>query len=251
MPAEPARRIAVLARHNALLRLRDPAAPLVYLAMPMMMMYVLRPLYGAALPEHGDVQAVVGMLVLFSTLSISIVGSSMLVERTWHTWERLRATPASTAELLLGKAVPVFVLLIAQQALLLGFAGAVLGLPMVRVLPMLVIAVLCWSFALLALGSLLAALVRSHGELSVVSDIGGFAFSILGGALLPVALMPPWAQYAAPFSPGYWAVAMMHSALAGDAAGTLTPAAVLGAVGLLAGALACLRLRTSLGTLRG
>jgi ABC-2 type transport system permease protein len=41
----------------------------------------------------------------------------------------------------------------------------------------------------------------------------------LGGALVPLALLPPWAAPAAPFVPSYWAVEGMRHALAGGAVG--------------------------------
>ena len=42
-----------------------------------------------------------------STLALQIAGMSLLSERTWRTWEMLRATPATAADLLIGKAAPV------------------------------------------------------------------------------------------------------------------------------------------------
>lgn len=244
-------RVAVLARHNAILRLRDPAAPIVYLVLPAMMMYVLRPLYGAALPGSGDTHAVVGMLVLFSTLSIGITGNALLVERTWHTWDLLRATPASTTELVLGKSAPVLALLLLQQTLLLALGAPIIGPVPPAALPLVTLAVVVWGLFLLALGSLLAAVARSHGEVGVASDVGGFTSGILGGALVPVAMMPGWAQAVAPLSPGYWAIGMLKAALAGDAAGTLGPAGVLGAVGAVIWALACLRISRGAAEVRG
>jgi ABC-2 type transport system permease protein len=72
----------------------------------------------------------------------------------------------------------------------------------------------------------------------------------LGGALLPVTMMPAIARHVAPASPGYWAIGMLKAAVRGDAAGTLGPAAVLGAIAVAAGTLACLRLRRGLAQLR-
>jgi ABC-2 type transport system permease protein len=74
---------------------------------------------------------------------------------------------------------------------------------------------LVWSTTLLAAGSLLATLVRSHSQLAVLTDIGAIAISTLGGALLPLSMMPAIAQHAAPASPGYWAISMLKAAVRG------------------------------------
>src|SRR6266511_1298266 len=93
-------RIAALARHNAILRLRDPGQFLSYLIMPMVLMPVLKPVFQRA-AAGGTTQVMTGMLVIYSTLALSIVGTSTLTERAWHTWDRLRSTRASIPELLL------------------------------------------------------------------------------------------------------------------------------------------------------
>jgi ABC-2 type transport system permease protein len=74
--------------------------------------------------------------------------------------------------------------------------------------------------------------------------------SALGGALLPLSMMPAIARHAAPASPGYWAIGMLKAAVRGDTAGTLGPAAVLGGIAVVAGTTACLQLRWGLAQLR-
>ena len=53
------------------------------------------------------------------------------------------------AELLAGKAVPVMAAMLVQQALIIGFGAAAFGLA-VTSLPLLALAVLAWTLALLA-----------------------------------------------------------------------------------------------------
>jgi ABC-2 type transport system permease protein len=242
-------RIGVLVRHNTMLRLRDPGHVLSYVVMPIVLVLALRPLYQAALPA-GDTQAVVGMLVMFSVLSMSIVGTALVTERIWHTWDQLRGTRATTAELLLGKAVPVFAVLLLQQAALLAFGRAAFGLRVASV-PLLALAVAVWGTTLLAVGSAVGVLARSTGELAAICDVGALAVSALGGALAPVSLLPGWVQAVAPASPGYWAVGLLRAAAAGDAAGTGRSAAVLLALAVAAGALAAVRLNRGLSQIRG
>jgi ABC-2 type transport system permease protein len=239
--AGSAHRIGVLVRHNVILRMRDPAHLVSYLVMPMVLMLVFKPLYGGVV-LNGAAQAVTGMLVMFSVLSLSIVATGTLSERTWNTWDRLRVTPVSAAELMFGKAVPVFVVLVVQQAVLLLYGALVVGMRVDGSPALLALAVVTWGFALLSIGTAVAGFVRSLGELSAVSDIGALAVSALGGAFVPVALMPSWAREVAPLSPGYWAVSMLKAAVRGDVAGTVGPAGILGAIGVAASVLACWRL---------
>jgi ABC-2 type transport system permease protein len=149
---------------------------------------------------------------------------------------------APAAELLIGKTLPLFVVMVAQQSILLVYGCLAIGLPVPPNPAIVLMSIVIWAFALLAIGAALATIVRSHGELSVISDVGALTLSSLGGALVPLSLMPEWAQVAAPASPGYWALTMMQSAVAGDVAGTLRPAAVLLAIGVMAGAFAARRL---------
>jgi ABC-2 type transport system permease protein len=242
-------RVAALARHNLLLRRRDPANLITYVIIPMVLIALFRPVFARLMPQGGTAQDVTGQLVLSSALSLQIVGMSLLSERTWRTWELLRATPVTETELIIGKTLPVLAVLLLQQAVVIGYGVGVAGLSVAGPF-LLLLALLVWSVTLLATGSLLATLVRSHSQLAVLTDIGAIAFSTLGGALLPLSMMPAIAQHLAPASPGYWAIGMLKAAIDGDTAGTLGPAAVLGTIGIAAGTVACLRGRQGLAQLR-
>lgn len=140
--------------------------------------------------------------------------------------------------------------LLLQQTVVIAYGVGVAGLSIAGLPFLLLLALLVWSMTLLAAGSLLATLVRSHSQLAVLTDIGAIVLSTLGGALLPVSMMPAIAQHVAPASPGYWAIGMLKAAARGDAAATLGPAALLSAIAVAAGTLACLRLRRGLAQLR-
>jgi ABC-2 type transport system permease protein len=242
-------RVAALTRHNLLLRRRDPADLITYMIIPVILMWLTKPLLSRLTPDGGTAQDVIGPLVFSSTLSLQIVGMSLLSERTWRTWEMLRATPATAAELLVGKAVPVLAVLLLQQAVVIGYGAGIAGLGISGPF-LLLLAILVWSLMLLAAGSLLATLVRGHSQLAVLTSVGAIVLSTLGGALLPVSMMPAVARHVAPATPGYWAISMLKAAVRGDAAATLVPAAVLGAIAAAAGTLACLRLRRGLARLK-
>jgi ABC-2 type transport system permease protein len=240
---------AVQIRHNTLLRLRDPSQMVSYLVLPMVLMVVFKPLYERAL-DGGTLQTVTGPLIMFSVFALGIVGNSVLTEREWRTWDRLRASRASRPSLLIGKAVPVFAVLLLQQSVLLAFGCVVVGMEVPRQLGYVVLTVLLWGFTLLAAGSALATVVRSRGDLMLATDLGAIVIGSLGGALVPVSLMPGWLQQVAMVSPGYWGLALMQSAVRGDPAGMLLPAAIVAALGLVLGTFATYRLARGWGRSR-
>ena len=242
-PREPVHRTAAVARHNLVLVAREPGPAISRIVMPVVIVLVLRPLYTSALggPVRGTTQVVVGMLVMFSLLGVSVVGNSVLTERSWHTLDRLRATPARPIELLVGKALPALLLVLLQQAVVLGLGIGALGLRVASA-GLLAAAMLAWAFALLGIGAAVAVMVRSPAELSAATDIGSMIFTCFGGALIPLAAMPGWAHAVAPFSPAYWGMRGLSAALAGDGRGTLTAVAILAAVAVLAAAVAGRRL---------
>lgn len=233
-----------LVRHNITLLARNPAQIISYVAMPMVLMLVLAPLYRAALngpASSGNAQAVAGQLVMFSLFALGIVGTAMLAERSWRTWERLRATPAHSVELLLGKALPACGLLVLQQVTLVGY-GALMLRVRVGSVPLLAAAIGSWALALVGLGAAVASLVRTHGELAVVTDVGALVVTCLGGALVPLPTMPGWASAVAPVSPGYWAMAALRGAIGADADATARACGVLLCVAVITGAVASWRI---------
>ncbi|MHC3474200.1 ABC transporter permease [Streptomyces sp. 7R007] len=248
-PRDSAARLGVVIRHNTLLMLREPGPLLSRMILPLAFLTLLRPLYVAAQGRTaGTEQAVVGTLVTFSLLALSISGNAILAERLGRTWDRLRATSLHPAALLLGKAIPVFTALLAQQLLILGFGVLTLGLKVPH--PLLLLSVLLtWSCTLLGLGALTGVLVRTMGELSAAYDIGGMLLSSAGGALVPLAALPPWVAHVAPASPGYWAVHGLHAALAGDLPAVTESCGTLLGAGLACAALASTRLRGRSGRL--
>jgi ABC-2 type transport system permease protein len=245
-----ATRVRSLIRLNTVLLLREPGPVASRLITPLLLIAVLQPLYRSALadagPGAGTTQIVAGMLVMFSLLALSVVGSAILTERVWHTWDRLRATPAMSWELMVGKAAPAFVVLLMQQVLILGF-GTILFHLRVADLTLLGVTVFVWVITLLCLGTALGAIARSHSELAVFYDIGGLAVTVLGGALVPLTLMPHWARALAPLSPGYWAMSAFRAALADDVVPLIRAVAVLLVLAACAGAVAGWRIRRGWG----
>jgi ABC-2 type transport system permease protein len=235
-------RTGVLVRHNARLAARDPGPLISRLAMPVVMLVLLQPFYRETLPtsEQGITQATTGMMVMFSMLAVSIVGTAILNERLWHTWNRLRVTAARPVEILVGEVACPFAFFLLQQAIVVILSATVFDLHVADPL-LLVGAMVTWGITLLCCGALLGTTMRTPGSISAVQDVSALVFTAMGGVLVPLVLLPQWVQSIAPLSPGYWGHAMLRSAVQGHAAQTIRAAAVLVVIAAIAGGLACRR----------
>ena len=234
-------RLIALVRHNTGLLLSQQGPLITRLIMPIAMIAALRPIYQAANGSSGTVNVVAGVLVLVSMLTTGMVGTSVLSERLWNTWDRLR-TAASPLEIVVGKTAPLLVVLLVQQIAVLVFAVLVYDLP-VRSLGLLAAAVLVWGCTILCIGFALGAVLKTAGALSAAQDIGSLLLSGLGGGLVPLAVMPGWLRTVAPVSPAYWAVSGLRGALGGDGSTVWVAVAVLAGCAGLAGLVAYRRLR--------
>ena len=234
-------RLAAEVRNQTVLLARDPGPMIGYTAMGLLLITATRPLYaalGRLIPvsaSGGTDQAAAGMAVMFSLFALKVGAAHLLNERTWHTWDRLLASPASFAEILVGKALPIFTAIAAQQALLFGFAAAAFGLHPRAGWWALAACALTWSACVLLLGLGASTLARSPAQLSAAADIFALLTTVLGGAIVPVILLPGWLRDIAPASPGYWALDAYRCALTATAGQLVRPLAMLG-VFALAGA---------------
>jgi ABC-2 type transport system permease protein len=235
------RDVSAIARHTAVLLIRDPGTLIAYAVMSTLLMLVLHPVYDrlAAPGTPGILSAAAGTSVMFTLLALDVAGEQLLSERDWHTWSRLRATPVRPLAVLAGKAMPLAAVFLAMQGLLFGEAAWWFGLdlgPGTWRLPALM---LVWACCVTGLGLALGAWLRGRGKLGAVADIGAMAMMGLSGALVPLAGLPVWFAGLAPATPGYWAVRGFRSALTGG--DPTRPLAVLAAIAVAAVALAALR----------
>jgi ABC-2 type transport system permease protein len=244
-PVSSAPRVAAVARHQTVLLARDPGPMIGYTVMGLLLMTATRALYAAVAPlvpgaGSGIDQAAAGMAVMFSLFALKVGAAHLLNERTWRTRDRLRASPAGSGEVLAGKALPVLAVVIAQQAALFGVAAALFGLHPTAGWPALAGCAVAWSACVLLLGFGASTLARSPAQLSTAGDIFALLTTVIGGALVPASLLPGPLRAIAPASPGYWALAAYHAALAGSTAQLGRPLEMLGVFGAIGAALTAL-----------
>jgi len=227
-------RSRVLMRHNWALLLADPAPIVLTTLMPIVLMTFLEGtsravLRGAGYADASGAELVVpGMSVMFAFFGVGYIGTAFFSEHGWGTWDRLRASRATTLEIVLGKILPSALLMLVQLVVLFAFGVVAFGLRISGSVAGVGVMMLACVAVLVSFSMLLTAVLRTANQLMAVVNLAAMVLAGIGGALAPVDVLPGWAQTIAPASPAYWmlkgfrAVVLEHGGL--DA--TIVPAAV-------------------------
>ena len=229
------RRSAAIARHELRLLLSDPTFAVVLTVMPLLLMAFIKPAFRYALVlsgqphANGAEQAVPGMTVMFAFYMVGNVGFAVFREHAWGTWDRLRASPARPMEIMVGKIAVPIILLAAQLTILLGVGGLIFGLSIHGSLGGVMAVAIAFDLCLVSLGVALMAVCRTVNQLNAAANLGGTFFAGLGGALVPLTLLPAWAKAVAPGAPSYWAMRGFREMILGQGGigSALLPAVVL------------------------
>jgi len=162
-------------------------------------------------PPTGFEQAVPGIMIMFTMLSLMSVGAvTLVVERRQGRLKRLASAPISRRELLAGKWAGRMVLGVVQIIFAM-IAGSVLfGMNWGPTLPM--IALVLFVFAALCgwMSILLGNLARSEGQSIGLGVLITNVIAALGGLWWPIEICPPWMQSLSNCLPTGWAMHAMH-----------------------------------------
>jgi ABC-2 type transport system permease protein len=102
-----------------------------------------------------------------------------------------------------------------------------------------------FSLCLVLLGVAVTAVCRSVQQANAFSYAGLVVFGAIGGALVPLTVLPAWAKTIAPLTPTYWAMRGFRSViLDGQGFGAMAaPIAALAAMSAVFAVIALRRLR--------
>lgn len=225
-----------VARHDLRILRSDPVFLLTMTVMPLIVMAFIKPAFGATtvplagagVEANGAEHAVPGVTVMFAFFLVGNVGFGVFREHGWNTWERLRASRATPAEVMAGKVVVPLLTLALQLAVLIGLGGLLFDLDVRGSMPAMAAVAGALALCLVSLGLLLLALARSILQLNAVSNLGTMLFAGLGGAIAPIAVLPGWARALAPATPSYWAMRGFRDVIGGGGLAEIAlPVAVL------------------------
>jgi ABC-2 type transport system permease protein len=245
------RRLGIILAHELRLARRDPLPVMVLIVFPIITMAFLKPAFRPALAQsghphaNGAEQVVPGQATLSAFFVVSLVTFGFFAEHYWATWDRLRASQATSLEIVLGKALPRIAIGVAQFLVI--FAAGVLVFDLnirgdVLALAPLVVA---FSICLVLLGVAVTALCRTAQQANAFGIVGMVLFGAIGGALVPFNVLPGWARTIAPATPTYWAMRGFRAVIldAQGLGGVTTPIGVLLAMTLVFAVVALRRLR--------
>ncbi len=246
-----ARRVGVLVAHEVRLARRDPTAILVLIAFPVIMMAFLKPVFRPALVETGHAhangaeQVVPGQAAMAAFFLVSMVTFAFFAEHGWSTWDRLRASAATSGEIVLGKSLPFVAIGLVQFAVVLGTGVAFFGLHIRGSVLALVPLLSAFVVSLVLLGVAVTALCKSAQQANAFGYSGMVIFGAIGGAFVPFALLPAWARTIAPVTPTSWVMRGLRAVvLDGRGLGAIAaPTLVLLGMAALFAAVALRRLR--------
>jgi ABC-2 type transport system permease protein len=151
--------------------------------------------------EHAwfIITGILGTLVI---LNGSIVASASIIkERESGTIEQLLMTPASAAQVMIAKLVPVFVLLLGQMALSLSLGILMFDIPFRGGLILLLVAASLCLLTGLGMGITIAAVTHSQQQAQLLSFFLHPPITILSGSITPIEAIPRWLQPITYFNP--------------------------------------------------
>ena len=166
-----------------------------------------------------------GVFGLLLILNSSLIASAAMVkEREAGTIEQLLMSPASTAEIIVAKIVPLFVLLTMMMLLALAVLKLVFRVPFNGSLLLVLFGGVLCILSGISLGTVIATFSRSAQQAQLTAFFVNPPLSSLSGALNPVEAMPAWLQPLTELNPiHHFATIVRGSMLKGAGLAALWP----------------------------
>ena len=245
--------LGALIGHNLKLLLGDPGPIILFLIIPVLSILVMRPTMKTILVHegyrnvNGSEQAVPGFMIMFMFLWVITLGRGFFVEHGWNTWERMRASQASIGQILTGKLLPGALLILAQIVITMVIGLTVFGMHSKGPLPVLLVVAVPLITCVLAMTAAIVALVQTYAQLEAIGNMILIVFAAMGGALTPVASLPPTIRAIGHAFPSYWALLAAHNVIleGKGLSGVLVPAGVLAGMTLVFLVIAMLRFNST------
>jgi ABC-2 type transport system permease protein len=173
-----------------------------------------------------------GVFGLLLILNSSLISSAAMVrEREAGTIEQLLMSPASTAEIIVAKIAPLFLLLCMMMLLAVAVLKVVFRVPFHGALPFVLSGGMLCILSGISLGTVIATLSKSAQQAQLTAFFVNPPLTSLSGALNPVEAMPDWLQPLTVLNPiHHFATIMRGATLKGVGIETLWPN-VLGLLG--------------------
>jgi len=168
-----------------------------------------------------------GMALMFLMYTVSNGGRSLLAEKAGGTLPRMLVSPTSSFQILGGKVFGIFLSGLAQMLILILGTTLLFKLDWGDPLAVLVL-VAAAALAATGWGILLAAILKSSGQVANIGMALMLIFGVLGGSFVNVSLMPDWMQWFSRISPNRWGLdGFTTLAMGGTLSNIMTPVIAL------------------------
>jgi ABC-2 type transport system permease protein len=194
----------------------------------------------------GFVQSSPGMIVMFAVFGLTTSATLLVAERKSGTLQRLMTTAMRPAEVIAGHLLAMMVLVLLQQALLVAAGQLLFNVDYARDALGLATVMLALALWVAALGLLIGVLAKAEEQVILISLIGMFVLSALGGAWFPLDASGPAFVAIGRLLPSAWAMdGFQNLVLRGlGFQSVLLPAGIMAAYALAFLALAVWRFRS-------
>ncbi len=143
---------------------------------------------------------------------VSAFSMSLVTERVFGTYLRLRVSPVTRGEILAGKGLACFLACAMVSAFLLALGGVAFG---VRVLDPVKLVVAIAASSACFVGLMMFTSVLGRTERAVAGSVWAIMMplAMLGGSMVPQIAMPRWMQTAGSVSPVKWMIRSFEGAI--------------------------------------
>lgn len=174
-----------------------------------------------------------GMALMFLMFTVTYGGHSLIAENRRSTLPRMLVSPTSSTLILGGKVFGIFLTAVAQLLILIGATSLLFQLYWGDLLGMIVL-VLAAAVGATGWGVLLAAILKTPGQVATVGSAVMLIFGLLGGSFFDLSNLPEWVQMFSRITPNAWGLdGFTTLALGGTLKNILTPVTVLFGMGIV------------------
>ncbi len=147
-----------------------------------------------------------GYTVMFAFFLVNVMARSFIAERELGTLRRLRLTPLTPLNLLIGKTLPYFVISLVQSLALFVFGWMLFDMSWGERPWLLAPIIVCTSIAATSLSLLVATSVRTDAQVSSYSNLIVISLAGIGGCFVPREWMPDVMRHISLITPHAWSL---------------------------------------------
>jgi ABC-2 type transport system permease protein len=164
---------------------------------------------GAATEAVGFQQYSLGFTLMFMLFMAMGSAGGFLDEREQGTLSRLLVTPTSKTVLVVGKVAGIYITVIFEAAVMIGFGAFVFHVPWGDDPTSVVMIVSTFALAATGLGVMASTLVRTRGQMAAITAVSATTLAMLGGCYWPLDIVNPTMRTVAFMTPTGWAMSAL------------------------------------------